>query len=128
MARVKRGLNSRKRHKKILKQAKGFYGAKRTTFRAAKPAVMRSLRSAYIGRKHRKRDFRRLWITRINAGARMNGLSYSKMMNGLKLSGIEINRKMLSEMAVHDPAGFAQLAKQQKRWRNRIQSTIKCDK
>lgn len=129
MARVKRGLNSRKRHKKILKQAKGFYGAKRTTFRAAKPAVMRSLRSAYIGRKHRKRDFRRLWITRINAGARMNGLSYSKMMNGLKLSGIEINRKMLSEMAVHDPAGFAQLAETaKKRWRNRIQSTIKCDK
>jgi large subunit ribosomal protein L20 len=115
MARVKRGLNSRKRHKKILKQAKGFYGAKRTTFRAAKPAVMRSLRSAYIGRKHRKRDFRRLWITRINAGARMNGLSYSKMMNGLKLSGIEINRKMLSEMAVHDPAGFAQLAETAKK-------------
>ena len=115
MARVKRGLNSRKRHKKILKQAKGFYGAKRTTFRAAKPAVMRSLRSAYIGRKHRKRDFRRLWITRINAGARMNGLSYSKMMNGLQLSGIEINRKMLSEMAVHDPAGFAQLAETAKK-------------
>ncbi|HOA43251.1 MAG TPA: 50S ribosomal protein L20, partial [Bacillota bacterium] len=82
---------------------------------AAKPAVMRSLRSAYIGRKHRKRDFRRLWITRINAGARMNGLSYSKMMNGLKLSGIEINRKMLSEMAVHDPAGFAQLAETAKK-------------
>jgi large subunit ribosomal protein L20 len=115
MARVKRGINTRKRHRKILKQAKGFYGAKSKIFRAANPAVMRSLSSAYIGRKHKKRDFRRLWITRINAGARMNGLSYSKMMNGLKLSGIEINRKMLSELAVHDPAGFAQLAETAKK-------------
>ncbi|MGI6727496.1 MAG: 50S ribosomal protein L20 [Anaerovoracaceae bacterium] len=109
MARVKRGMNTRKRHKKVLKQAKGFYGAKSKIFRCANPAVMRSLRSAYIGRKHKKREYRRLWIARINAGARMNGLSYSKMMNGLRASGIEINRKMLSEMAIHDPAGFSKL-------------------
>ncbi|MGI6730945.1 MAG: 50S ribosomal protein L20 [Anaerovoracaceae bacterium] len=110
MARVKNGVNAKKKHKKILKQAKGFYGMKSKVFRAANPAVMRSLRSAYIGRKNKKREYRRLWIARINAGARMNGISYSKMMNGLKLSGIEINRKMLSEMAINDPAGFAQLA------------------
>lgn len=110
MARVKKGLNARKRHKKILKLAKGFYGAKSKIFRAANPAVMRSLRSAYVGRKNKKREYRRLWIARINAGARMNGISYSKLMNGLKVSGIEINRKMLAEMAVYDPAGFAQLA------------------
>lgn len=115
MARVKRGLNARKRHKKILKLAKGFYGAKSKVFRAANPAVMRSLRSAYIGRKNRKREYRRLWITRINAGARMNGISYSRLMNGLRVSGIEINRKMLSEMAVYDPAGFAQLAETAKK-------------
>ncbi|MBQ9931239.1 MAG: 50S ribosomal protein L20 [Firmicutes bacterium] len=115
MARVKRGMNTKKRHKKILKLAKGFYGAKSKIFRAANPAVMRSLRSAFIGRKHKKRDFRRLWIARINAGARMNGLSYSKMMNGLKISGIEINRKMLSEMAIHDPAAFTQLAETAKK-------------
>lgn len=100
MARVKNGVNAKKKHKKILKQAKGFYGMKSKVFRAANPAVMRSLRSAYIGRKNKKREYRRLWIARINAGARMNGISYSKMMNGLKLSGIEINRKMLSEMAI----------------------------
>lgn len=110
MARVKKGLNAKKRHKKVLKLAKGFYGAKSKVFRAANPAVMRSLRSAYIGRKNKKREYRRLWIARINAAARMNGISYSKLMNGLKVSGIEINRKMLSEMAIYDPAGFAQLA------------------
>ncbi|MDD4564539.1 MAG: 50S ribosomal protein L20 [Eubacteriales bacterium] len=110
MARVKKGLNARKRHKKILKQAKGFYGAKSKVFRAANPAVMRSLRSAYIGRKNKKREYRRLWIARINAGARMNGISYSRMMNGLRVSGIEINRKILSDMAIYDPSGFAQLA------------------
>lgn len=115
MARVKKGINARKRHKKILKLAKGFYGAKSKIFRAANPAVMRSLRSAYVGRKNKKREYRRLWIARINAGARMNGLSYSKLMNGLKVSGIEINRKMLSEMAVYDPAGFAQLAETAKK-------------
>ena len=109
MARVKKGLNAHKRHKKVLKQAKGFYGQKSKVFRAANPAVMRSLRSAYVGRKNRKREFRRMWIARINAGARMNGISYSKLMNGLKISGIEINRKMLAEMAIHDEAAFAQL-------------------
>ena len=109
MARVKKGVNAHKRHKKVLKQAKGFYGQKSKNFRAANPAVMRALRSAYIGRKLKKREYRRLWIARINAGARMNGLSYSKLMNGLKVSGIEINRKMLSEMAIHDAEGFAQL-------------------
>ncbi|MDD4583161.1 MAG: 50S ribosomal protein L20 [Eubacteriales bacterium] len=115
MARVKRGMNTRKKHSKILKQAKGFYGMKSKIFRCANPAVMRSLRSAYIGRKHKKREFRRLWIARINAGARMNGLSYSKMMNGLRVSGVQINRKMLSEMAIHDPNGFAQLAETAKK-------------
>ena len=109
MARVKKGVNAHKRHKKILKQAKGYYGQKSKVFRAANPAVMRSLRSAYIGRKNKKRDFRRLWIARINAAARMNGISYSQFMNGLKKSGIEINRKMLSEMAIHDATGFTAL-------------------
>ena len=115
MARVKKGINARKRHKKILKLAKGFYGAKSKVFRAANPAVLRSLSSAYVGRKNKKREYRRLWIARINAGARMNGLSYSKLMNGLKVSVIEINRKMLAEMAIHDPAGFAQLAETAKK-------------
>ncbi|WP_130863425.1 50S ribosomal protein L20 [Bacilliculturomica massiliensis] len=110
MARVKKAINAKKKHKKVLKLAKGFYGAKSKIFRAANPAVMRSLRSAYVGRKNKKREYRRLWIARINAAARMNGLSYSKLMNGLKVSGIEINRKMLSEMAIYDPAGFAKLA------------------
>ena len=109
MARVKKAVNAKKKHKKVLKLAKGFYGQKSKVFRAANPAVMRSLRSAYIGRKNKKRDFRRLWIARINAAARMNGISYSQFMNGLKKSGIEINRKMLSEMAFHDAAGFTAL-------------------
>ncbi|MBQ1471332.1 50S ribosomal protein L20 [Eubacterium sp. AB3007] len=109
MARVKKGVNAHKRHKKILKQAKGFYGQKSKVFRAANPAVMRSLRSAYIGRKLKKRDYRKVWIARINAAARMNGISYSRLMDGLKKSGIEINRKMLSEMAIYDAAGFATL-------------------
>jgi large subunit ribosomal protein L20 len=109
MARVKKGMNAHRRHKKILKQAKGYYGQKSKVFRAANPAVMRALASAYVGRKQKKRDYRRLWIARINAGARQNGLSYSKLMNGLKKSGIEINRKMLSEMAISDSAGFALL-------------------
>jgi large subunit ribosomal protein L20 len=109
MARVKKGVNAHKRHKKILKQAKGFYGQKSKVFRAANPAVMRSLRSAYIGRKLKKRDYRKLWIARINAAARMNGISYSRLMDGLKKSNIDINRKMLSEMAIHDEAGFATL-------------------
>ena len=115
MARVKKGVNAHKRHKKILKLAKGFYGAKSKIFRCANPAVMRALRSAYVGRKNKKREYRRLWIARINAGARMNGLSYSKLMNGLKLSGIQINRKMLSEMAIHDAAGFTNLCETAKK-------------
>ena len=109
MARVKKGLNAHKRHKKVLKQAKGFYGRKNNTFRAANPAVMRSLSAAFVGRKNKKREYRRLWIARINAGARANGISYSRLMNGLKKSGIEINRKMLSEMAIYDAEGFAKL-------------------
>lgn len=109
MARVKKGVSAHKRHKKVLKQAKGFYGLKSKVFRAANPAVMRSLRSAYVGRKNKKREYRRLWIARINAGARANGLSYSRLMNGLKISGIEMNRKMLSEMAIYDEKGFSQI-------------------
>ena len=95
--------------------AKGFYGAKSKTYRAAKPATMRALRSAYVGRKNKKREYRRLWIARINAAARANGISYSKFMNGLKKSGIEMNRKMLSEMAIYDPAGFAVLCETAKK-------------
>ena len=115
MARVKKGVNAHRRHKKILNQAKGFYGARSRVFRCANPAVMRALRSAYIGRKNKKREYRRLWIARINAGARINGLSYSKLMNGLKVSGVEINRKMLSEMAIYDAAGFAKLCETAKK-------------
>ena len=109
MARVKGGLNAHKRHKKILKQAKGFYGARSKQFKAANPAVMRALRSAYIGRKLKKRQYRQMWIARINAAARMNGMSYSRLMDGLKKSGVEVNRKMLSEMAIHDAQGFTKL-------------------
>ncbi len=109
MARVKKALNAKKKHKKILNLAKGYYGAKSKTFRAANPAVMRSLRFAFIGRKLKKREYRRLWIARINAAARNNGISYSKFMNGLKLAGVEINRKILADMAVNDAAGFSQL-------------------
>ena len=115
MARVKGGLNAHKRHKKILKQAKGFYGAKSKQFKAANPAVMRALRSAYVGRKLKKRQYRQMWIARINAAARMNGMSYSKLMDGLKKSGIEINRKMLSEMAIYDAEGFAALCETAKK-------------
>ncbi len=109
MARVKKGVNAHKRHKKILKMAKGFYGLKSKVFRAANPAVMRALRSAYIGRKLKKRDYRKLWIARVNAAARANGISYSRLMDGLKKSGMEINRKMLSEIAIHDADSFAKL-------------------
>ena len=115
MARVKKGVTARKRHKKVIKQAKGFYGQKSRNFKAANPAVMRALRSAYVGRKNKKREYRRLWIARINAAARANGISYSKLMNGLKKSGIEMNRKMLSEMAIYDPAGFAALCETAKK-------------
>lgn len=109
MARVKGAVNAKKKHKKILKQAKGFYGAKSRTFRAANPAVMRSLRSAYIGRKQKKRQYRQMWIARINAAARMNNISYSKLMNGLKKANVDINRKMLSELAIHDAQAFTTL-------------------
>lgn len=109
MARVKRAINAKKKHKKILKQAKGYFGAKSKLFRPANQAVMKSLNYAYIGRKLRKRDFRKLWIARINAAARLNGMSYSRFINGLKKANIEVNRKMLSEMAIHDSEGFAKL-------------------
>ncbi|HKM40567.1 MAG TPA: 50S ribosomal protein L20 [Patescibacteria group bacterium] len=109
MARVKRGVGAKKRHKKVLKQAKGYFGAKSKLFRTANQAVMKSLNYAYIGRKTRKRDFRKLWITRINAAARLNGMSYSKFIDGLKKANVEINRKMLSEMAIHDADGFSKL-------------------
>lgn len=109
MARVKRGVNTKKRHKRVLKLAKGYYGAKSKLFKPANQAVMKSLNYAYIGRKLRKRDFRKMWIARINAAARQNGMSYSKFINGLKKANIEVNRKMLSEMAIHDAEGFTQL-------------------
>lgn len=109
MARVKGALNTRKKHKKILKLAKGFYGAQSRQYRVANQAVMRSMQNAYVGRKRKKRDFRRLWIARISAAAKMNGMNYSTFMNGLKKAGIEMNRKMLSEIAIADPAAFAKL-------------------
>ena len=110
MARVKGALNAKKRHNRVLKLAKGYRGARSMQYRVAKQSVMRALTSSYAGRKERKRQFRQLWIARINAAARMNGLSYSKFMYGLKLANIEMNRKMLAEMAVNDAAGFAKLA------------------
>lgn len=110
MARIKRAVNAHKKRRKMLKLAKGYFGSKSKQYRTASEQVRRSLRYAYIGRKLRKRDFRRLWITRINAAARLNGISYSRMMDGLKKKGIEINRKMLAEMAVNDVDGFAALA------------------
>ena len=109
MARVKGAMMTRKRRKKILKRAKGYWGSKSTHYRVANQAVMKSLKYAYIGRKHKKRDFRRLWITRINAAARINGLSYSVFMHGLKTAGIELDRKVLADMAVNDPTAFAAL-------------------
>ncbi|HOM01666.1 MAG TPA: 50S ribosomal protein L20 [Acetivibrio sp.] len=114
MARVKGGVRTRARHKKVLKLAKGYFGAKSKNFRIANQAVMKSLVYAYRDRRAKKRDFRQLWITRINAAARMNGLSYSKFMNGLKKSGITLNRKMLAEMAVNDANAFAQLVEKVK--------------
>ena len=110
MARIKGGLNAKKRHNRVLKLAKGYRGARSNQYRVAKQSVMRALTSAYAGRKERKRQFRQLWIARINAAARMNGLSYSKMIYGLKVAGVDINRKMLAEMAVNDAEGFKQLA------------------
>ncbi len=110
MARIKGGLNAKKRHNRTLKLAKGYRGARSKQYRVAKQSVMRALTSSYAGRKQRKRQMRQLWIARINAAARMNGLSYSKMMHGLKVANIEMNRKMLAEMAVNDAEGFATLA------------------
>ena len=110
MARIKGGLNAKKRHNRTLKLAKGYRGARSKQYRVAKQSVMRALTSSYAGRKERKRQFRQLWIARINAAARMNGISYSQMMHGLKVAGVEINRKMLAEMAVNDAEGFAALA------------------
>ena len=109
MARVKGAMMTRKRRNKVLKLAKGYWGAKSKHFRMANQAVMKSLTYAYTGRRLKKRDFRRLWITRINAGCKMNGMNYSTFMHGLKLAGIDMNRKMLSEMAIHDPAAFTAL-------------------
>ncbi len=114
MARVKGALSTRKRRKKILKLAKGYRGHKSKNFRVANQAVMKSLVYAYIGRKQKKRDFRRLWITRISAAAKMNGINYSQFMNGLKKAGIEINRKMLSEIAINDADAFKALVEKAK--------------
>ena len=109
MARVKGGTPLRRRHKRVLKQAKGYFGSKHLLYKTAHEQVMHSLKYAYISRKQLKRDYRKLWIARINAAARMNGLSYSKLMHGLKLANVTINRKMLSEIAISDPAAFASL-------------------
>ena len=109
MARIKGGLNARKKHNRVLKLAKGYRGARSKQYRVAKQSVMRALASSYAGRKERKRQFRRLWIARINAAARLNGLSYSQFMHGLKLANIDLNRKVLADMAVTDAAGFASL-------------------
>lgn len=109
MARIKGAINARKKHKKVLKLAKGFFGSRSKQYRTAKQSVMRAMAHAFAGRKQTKREYRSLWITRINAAARMNGLSYSKFMSGLKKANININRKMLAEMAVNDANAFAQL-------------------
>ena len=110
MARVKGGMNARKKHNRVLKLAKGYRGSRSKQYRVAKQSVMRALTSSYAGRKERKRQFRQLWIARINAAARLNGLSYSKFMYGLKLADVQVNRKMLAELAVNDAEGFAALA------------------
>ena len=114
MARIKGGLNAKKKHNRVLKLAKGYRGARSNQYRIAKQSVMRALASSYAGRKERKRQMRQLWIARINAAARLNGLSYSRFMYGLKLAEIDINRKMLSEIAIHDPAGFTALCEKAK--------------
>ena len=114
MARVKTARTTRARHKKVIKQAKGYYGAKHYRFRMAKQAVMKSGMYAYVGRKDRKSNFRKLWIARINAAARQNGLTYSRLINGLKKANIVINRKMLAEIAVTDPKAFAEIANKAK--------------
>lgn len=114
MARVKGAVNTRKKHKKVLKLAKGYRGGKSKLYRTASQAVMKSLKYAYIGRKQKKRNFRRMWITRISAAAKMNGMNYSTFMNGLKKANIDINRKMLSEIAIADPKAFTALVEKAK--------------
>ncbi|MCI8371004.1 MAG: 50S ribosomal protein L20 [Lachnospiraceae bacterium] len=114
MARIKGGMKAKRHHNRVLKLAKGYRGARSKQYRIAKQSVMRALATSYKGRKEKKRQFRRLWIARINAAARMNGISYSKFMYGLKLAGIELNRKVLSEMAINDAEGFAKLAEMAK--------------
>jgi large subunit ribosomal protein L20 len=114
MARVKRGVTARRRHKKILSRAKGYYNARRKVFRVAKQAVIKALQYSYIGRKQKKRQFRALWIVRINAGARQYGLSYSRLMNGLKKAGVTVDRKVLADIAVHDIKAFGALAEKAK--------------
>lgn len=113
--RIKKGVNAKKKHKKVLKLAKGYYGSKSKLYRSANEAVMRALRSSYVGRKEKKRNFRRLWITRINAGARMYGLSYSKFMFGLKQAGVEIDRKILADLAMNDINAFKDLVEVSKK-------------
>ena len=114
MARIKGGMNAKKKHNRVLKLAKGYRGARSKQYRVAKQSVMRALTSSYAGRKQRKRDFRRLWITRISAACKANGTNYSTFMNGLKKAGIALNRKMLSEIAISDPAAFTSLVEQAK--------------
>ena len=114
MARIKGGLNAKKKHNRILKMAKGYYGSKSSLFKTAKQAVMKSGQYAYVGRKQKKRDFRRLWITRISAACKLNGMNYSTFMNGLNKAGITLNRKMLSEIAIADPAAFTALTEKAK--------------
>ena len=114
MARVKGALNARKKHKKVLKMAKGYYGARSKQYRVAKQSVMKAMAHSFVGRKQTKRAYRRLWIVRINAAARMNGLSYSKLMHGLNVAGINLNRKVLADLAVNDAPAFAQLAEKAK--------------
>lgn len=118
MARVKRAMNARKKHKKILKLSKGYFGGKSKLFKTANESIVRALRNAYVGRKLKKRDYRKLWIARINAATRSNGLSYSRFMNGLKLAEIDMNRKMLSEIAINDPKAFSELVEVAKKQLN----------
>ncbi len=115
MARVKRGVTARRRHKKVIAAAKGYYNARRKVFRVAKQAVTKAMQYAYIGRKRKKRDFRSLWIVRINAAARLNGMSYSRLMNGLKKANIALDRKALADLAIHDASAFSTVAEQAKR-------------
>ncbi|WP_244835310.1 50S ribosomal protein L20 [Clostridium sp. BJN0001] len=118
MARVKRAVNARKNHRKVLKLAKGYYAGKSKLYKTANESVIRALRNAYTGRKNKKRDFRKVWIARINAATRMNDLSYSKFMNGIKKAGVDINRKMLSEIAINDPKAFTELVEVAKKQLN----------